>query len=180
MVPDQPGIRPTKAVVVKALCDILQPVIRGLVVLDLFAGTGRVSRRLLAAGASRAYAVDLNECPEENPAEVTWIRADAKDYLNCSSPPEDIDLIYLDPPYKSSYLEEVLADVVNCNRLNKQAIIAVENSISRAPHPLEFRAANDRRFCLMREREYGITRLSIYQGNRARPAVERSELRHEN
>lgn len=172
MAADQPEIRRTKAVVVKALCDILRPVIDGLVVLELFAGSARVSQRLLEEGAEEAYAVDLeprSEGPE--PEILTWYKEDVFTFLE-SGPPKMVDLVFMDPPYESGYIGQLLPQLAAAEWLSEQGIVVAENSTKETDLPAEVSGEARGSLYLMRNRNYGGTRLSIYQANREEPGIE--------
>ncbi len=167
-------IRKTKSVVVKALCDMVRPIIEDLVVLELFAGTGRVSRGLLDEGAAKAYAVD--RAPRKSTSEsdaLHWYEQDVFDFL-VEGPPESIDLVFMDPPYESDYPDEILPRLPECWWLKEKGIVVLETD---ADHPSFFSTVGDngeRKLYLLRERNYGGTRLVIYQADRREPAIEKS------
>ncbi len=150
----------------KALCDIIRPVISNLVVLELFAGSGRVGRALLEEGARRVFAVDIRE--EPRPGEhVDWYCQKVEAFLNFG-PPEPVDLVFMDPPYDSDYPEQILLKLADVDWLRDKAIIAIE---TRANHP-SLPGVVDDKFYLMRCRRYGGSKLWIYQAGRKEPVTE--------
>ncbi len=175
MVSESPQVKKTKAVVVKAVCDILRPVIKDLVVLDLFAGSGCVSQALVDEGARCAYGVDIiSSPPVTRTEEINWIQSDVIDFLTEGGPPEPVDVVFMDPPYQTDYAQRVLPLVAGAEWLRERAIVAVETS-SLANYRLELDRSygqdkNESLF-LMRDREYGGSRLTIYQADREEAAV---------
>jgi 16S rRNA (guanine966-N2)-methyltransferase len=165
---DASSIRPTKNVVVRALCDILRPVIAGTEVLELFAGTGRVGEALLEEGADRVLGVDEREAPEDLPEEYEWIRRDVPSFVKGSFV-ETFDVIFMDPPYASDYAEDLLPEIAESGLLREQGIVAVETGYD-TELPEEQPGANPLQ--LMRKREYGGTRLWIYQSDRDQPGYQ--------
>lgn len=159
MVSDSSALRPTKSVVRKALCDILRPVLKDLVLVDFFAGTGQVSFDLLENGARAAYAVDERPEPENLPEQVSWYQQSVESFL-LHGPPEPVGLVFLDPPYGSGRVCSLLPRLHRANWLQPAAIIAAETHEDTIltdgddfPETLE----------LKRNRRYGGSRLWIFQ-----------------
>lgn len=159
MVSDTAPLRPTKAVVRKALCDILRPVIHDLVVLDLFAGTGQVSRDLLSEGASKAFAVDRRSEPDDCPEDLRWFQQPVDSFLS-SGPPQPVGLVFLDPPYQQGEARDTLHILDGVNWIKKRGLIAVETD--RDTNLESFENVSNR-FVVKRNRRYGGTRLWIFQ-----------------
>ncbi|MFP4687683.1 MAG: RsmD family RNA methyltransferase [bacterium] len=159
-------LRKTKSVLLKALRDILRPVITELVVLELFAGSGRVSLALLEEGAARSYCVDLRESPLQD-ERIKWYRQDVETFLNYG-PPEEVGLVFMDPPYDMGYPLRLLKKLAASSWLKKEAIIAVEtrSGVEELPPVVEDK------FYLMRRRRYGGSMLWIYQADREKPVEE--------
>ena len=104
--------RPTADRVKEALFSIIHFDIPGARVLDLFGGTGQLGIEALSQGAAQAVFVDAREeaCRliRENLTRTklsggTVVRADYMDYLSRCR--EKFDIIFLDPPYAETYLE---------------------------------------------------------------------------
>jgi 16S rRNA (guanine966-N2)-methyltransferase len=159
-------LRRTKSVLLKALCDILRPVVVDLVVLDLFAGSGRVSLALLDEGASQAYCVDLRQ-PTVEDENIKWYSQDVESFLNYG-PPEPVGLVFMDPPYDMGYPPRLLKKLTGCPWLKKEAIVAVETRAGVEELP----PVVADKFYLMRRRRYGGSMLWIYQADREKPVEE--------
>lgn len=165
MAPDPSPLRPTKAVVVDAICDILRPVIRDLWVLELYAGTGRVSRALVEEGAAGAWAVDRREAPDDLPEEVHWLQRDVEELVR-EGPPGTVEVVYLDPPYGGDGAETLLPRIGRAEWLADRGVVLAETDLEAA---LPETVPEPSRLALMRKRRYGGTRLWVYQRGRDEP-----------
>jgi 16S rRNA (guanine966-N2)-methyltransferase len=159
-VPAGSSIRPTADRVREALFSILGDV-GGLRVLDLFAGSGALGIEALSRGAATAVFVDEDraaaEAVRQNLAalglEGAVTRRDALGFLAASS--GQYDLVFCDPPYDSAVqLAGSLAERLPA-RLAPQARIVTESD-KRTPLELPFP--------VIRERDYGDTRIVVYRG----------------
>ena len=111
--------RPTTDRVTEGLFSALQFDIEGRDVLDLFAGTGQLGIECLSRGAASAVFVDRRKdaagLVRENLAltelqdRARVICGDARDFITRTG--ERFDLIFLDPPYESDWLEELLGRI---------------------------------------------------------------------
>jgi 16S rRNA (guanine(966)-N(2))-methyltransferase RsmD len=111
------GTRPFGDRVKQTLFAILEPDLRGAVVLDLFAGSGAGGIEALSRGAARAVFVERDATAArviaENltrarfPEKGAVVRSDALAYLaERASADGPFDLVLLDPPYAASDLLE--------------------------------------------------------------------------
>lgn len=165
MAHENPEIRPTKSVVIRALRDMLRPIIHGTVILELFAGTGRVGRALLDEGADRVIGVDHRGPLEPLPESYEWIRRDVEDVVR-EGPGEPIDIVFMDPPYQSRYPGDLLAELDGVPWLRDEGIVIIETA--RAVE-LPDHTDGDEPLYLMRKRHYGGSRLWVYQAGRDKP-----------
>lgn len=117
------GIRPTTDMAREALFNILQHRVQlqGLVVLDLFGGSGAMSLEFLSRGAASVHTVELQRkvvqhlqrLRSEWKLEPTWHlhQADATAHV-ARQQPATFGLIFLDPPYawpgKTQLLQQCL------------------------------------------------------------------------
>ena len=106
-VADVPGLRPTAQRTRETLFNWLAPVIGGAHCLDLYAGSGALGLEALSRGAAAAVFVErakpaikgLAEAIETLGADgATIVAADALDFLR-APPPQQFDVVFLDPPY---------------------------------------------------------------------------------
>ena len=117
-VTEAPGLRPTSDRVRETLFNWLMPMLPGVRVLDLFAGSGALGLEAVSRGASGALLVErdpalaqsLRQACERLQAEaaVQVILADA---LQCLRMPVHgrFDLVFLDPPFDAGLWREALA-----------------------------------------------------------------------
>ncbi|MGO2632850.1 MAG: 16S rRNA (guanine(966)-N(2))-methyltransferase RsmD [Galactobacter sp.] len=161
--------RPTTDRVKEALFSRLESwdVLRGAVVVDLFAGSGALGVEAVSRGATTATLVDQANAAQRalkaNAALVSTkhtrvevSRRSVNSFLSTYSGPE-ITLAFLDPPYPLSEegLTETLAHLDP--HLAEDAVIVVERS-SRSPQP-----AAPARWHALKERGYGETTLWFYE-----------------
>ena len=155
--------RPTTGKVKEALFSVIQFDIEGRRVLDLFAGTGQLGIEALSRGAECAVFVErrrdalqvirenLEACGMTDKARV--VNGDAMSYLKSG---EKFDLIFLDPPYASSLLEQALEEIVRFVICRKHGIIVAESAADKTLPPLAGP------YALYREYRYGKIKLTVY------------------
>ena len=131
---DITGTRPTMDRVKESLFGTIQSYVPGSVVLDLFAGSGNVGIEALSEGASFAYLVDSNskaiKVIKENInnigiTDIEVIHSDYKEALKSFN--NKFDLIFLDPPYNTDYIEKSIKLIEDNNLLNDDGIIVCES-----------------------------------------------------
>ena len=116
--PDQQGLRPTPDRVKETLFNWLGQELYGMRCLDLFAGSGSLGFEAASRGAARVVMVERTKpvlaALEENrkllgASQVEIVAGDARHFVRGCS--ETFDLIFLDPPFDSALLAEVLPDL---------------------------------------------------------------------
>jgi 16S rRNA (guanine966-N2)-methyltransferase len=147
-------VRPTADRVREALFSILGP-LDGLMVLDLFAGTGALGIEALSRGAAGCVFVDVDTRPLQANLAALEIDAEVRrgEALTALRPGDQYDLVLLDPPYRDAArlgpeLTEALPPV-----LNPSARVVSESD---RRHPLELGLE------LHDERRYGDTLIRIH------------------
>ncbi len=159
--------RPTTDRVKESLFNIIQFEIVGRRVLDLFSGTGQLGIECLSRGASHVTFVDvrkdaaalirenlvLSKLEGEN-AEV--IQKEAAIFLS-TCPPNSYDLILLDPPYQSPFLEKSLSSIVGFDILRNHGIIVCESSREKTLPVLQVPYTQGKEYL------YGKIKLTTYQ-----------------
>lgn len=162
--PPDDSVRPTTDKVKEALFSILSDRIWNSKVLDLFAGTGSLGIEALSRGASlcifgdhsrdslRIIRENLSHCRAQQAAQVV-----AGDYRKIlMNLDEQFDIVLLDPPYGKGFLEP-------CFQIIRQQKLLADDGVIVAEHrreellPEEFSG-----FQKIKERKYGIIKLSIY------------------
>ncbi|OPA77849.1 16S rRNA (guanine(966)-N(2))-methyltransferase RsmD [Paenibacillus selenitireducens] len=162
------GTRPTTDKVKEAVFSIIGPYFDGGRVLDLFAGTGGLGIEALSRGAERAVFVDmdpksievirqnLKTAKLENQAEV--YRNEATRAIKAlEKRGGGFDLIFLDPPYKMTQVDEMMMDLAQRGLVQDQAVIMVEHD---ADHTYPEQVGP---FRSTRVAHYGETTISIYR-----------------
>lgn len=154
---DLNGTRPTMERVKESLFAIIQNSIEDSVVLDLFSGSGNLGIEALSEGAKFAYLVDYNKKATNiinnnikniGITDCEVLNLDYKkalEYLNNQN--KKLDLIFLDPPYATNYIEESLNLIEKYNLLNENGLIICESdNLDRIVYPSSFRAIKDRKY----------------------------------
>ena len=131
------GTRPTMDRVKESLFSIIQNRIKEKVILDLFSGSGNLAIEALSEGAKYAYLVDYNKKAIETiKKNITNIGINNckilnMDYKQClkylNSNNTKFDVIFLDPPYKTNYIEESIKLIEEFNLLEENGIIICES-----------------------------------------------------
>lgn len=162
--PPDHSVRPTTDKVKEALFSILMENIWGSRVLDLFSGTGNLGIEALSRGAGSCVFADsardsirliksnIAHCGAQEKAKV--IPGDFKKTL--MSLDEPFDIILLDPPYGKGFLAPAF-------ELIRQQGLLAENGVIVAEHRKEEELPEELHgFHKVKERKYGIIKLSIY------------------
>jgi len=157
--------RPTADRVRQSLFDALGQRMDGLVVLDLYAGTGALGLEALSRGAARAVLMenDARACGVifHNAAALGYdarcrvVRAELPDALQ-QLRGERFDLVFSDPPYALRAAQPTLAALRSNDLLAPRARVVLETD-RREPAPTpppDLRLADERR--------YGDTRVLVY------------------
>ena len=134
--------RPTSSRVREAVFSSLQHTVGtfdGLVVLDLFAGSGALGIEALSRGAAKAVFVEKDRnaatCIEENVRSLgennfSLHKADVLDLVDSTSTGTAADLVFIDPPYAltDEQIVELLVTLATKNWLANEAVVVVERS----------------------------------------------------
>ena len=129
---DGDNTRPTLDRVKEALFNIIQFEVKDAVVLDLFAGTGALSR-----GAKEAVFCDKvpdaikvikqNIINTNNLDKSTIINKEYQEVLeNLSKQNKKFDIVFLDPPYKTNLAIESLQKIIMSDLLTEDGTIIIE------------------------------------------------------
>lgn len=157
------SFRPTSSKVREAVFDILRDKALGTVFLDLYAGTGAIGIEALSRGAVRAVFVE-EDLVRADAIKETLCRIGFKDALVARERAvnfikkihEAFDIIFLDPPYASEELEQVLPLLGEGGVLKDEGIVVAEHS-SKKILPSEIGSLK-----LKKIYKYGDTSLSVY------------------
>ncbi len=164
-------IRPTTDRARESLFNILGDRIFQARVLDLFSGTGAVGMEALSRNASFVMFADksrtsckiigqnLEQCKNHLPLE-THAKVVCTDILSpnfvSALPKDPFDLIFLDPPYQKSMIDQLLTDGNLASCLSSKGMLIAEHSPKEALQPaypgLDF----------FRQKKYGNTAFSFF------------------
>ena len=165
--PDGMLTRPTADRVKEALFSILQFDIPGTEVLDLFGGTGQLGIEALSRGSTSATFVDAREdaCKliRENLRRTHMlekgkvVHMDYLSYLNQCR--KRYHIVFLDPPYAETFLENSLKRIAEIDILHSNGIIVTERPLGK-----DLQWEHDG-FTRSRDYKYGKTVLTIFRRN---------------
>jgi 16S rRNA (guanine966-N2)-methyltransferase len=161
-------VRPTSGRVRQALFNMLRPVMRDAIFVDLFAGAGCVGLEALSHGAAQAYFVE-----QDRRAAATLRRnieacaVSDRAVLIAASLPQAVhrlpaalqaDILFLDPPYASELAEQTLAALESRPLVAPQGRVVWQHA---ARHPVP-EAIWGGRYRQIQQRRYGDTQVSIF------------------
>ncbi|WP_172187161.1 16S rRNA (guanine(966)-N(2))-methyltransferase RsmD [Lentilactobacillus kribbianus] len=160
--------RPTTDKVKESLFSMLGQYFDGGNFLDLFAGSGAVGIEAVSRGFDAATLVDRQfqaiKTIKDNVAKVnaanqfTVIKGSAeKVLLKLAADQAKFDMVFLDPPYKQQKMMETMAQLLELNLLNDDAIVVCEtdNTVSL---PAELNSYQQ-----LKHKEYGLTVVWVYR-----------------
>ena len=163
--PEGLATRPTSDRVKEALFSVINFDIPGMVVLDLFGGTGQLGIEALSRGAEKAVFVDASESAckliREN-LKRTKLEGQARvvrgDYLSfLRSCREKFGIIFLDPPYAEEFLENSLNCITEIDILQSGGIIVTERPLEK-PLMVDYPG-----YTCSRDYKYGKTLITIFR-----------------
>lgn len=130
--------RPTTDRIKETLFNILQAYVPGSVFVDLFSGSGGIGIEALSRGARKAYFIEnapkAISCIQQNLAftkmadRAIVLKQDVFSGLSGISE-KNVDLVFMDPPYKSGYEKNVLALLQNMHCVTEDTLIVVEAAL---------------------------------------------------
>lgn len=165
---EEDELRPTPAKVREALFNIIRGELPGSSFLDLYAGTGAVGIEALSRGASKVVFVETNalrvkiikyllsEFSFGDRAEV--FRMKAYEFVKrIGSRGVSFDIVFLDPPYYSEELTEILPLIGEGALLKDKGLVVIEH-FHKVPLPAVREGLG-----FMKSYRYGDTVLSLYR-----------------
>lgn len=162
--------RPTLDRVKESIFNIIQNRIQESIFLDLFSGSGAIGLEAISRGAKKAILCDLskqainiiqkNIDKTHSSNQVELYNIDFKILLNTKIK-EKIDIIYLDPPYKSNFIQEAVQIIIEKDLLKDNGIIIIETEDeNRIIDNLK-----NERIQIVDRRKYGRAHVIFYQKN---------------
>lgn len=150
------GTRPTMDRVKESLFAMIQNYIVDSVCLDLFSGSGNLGIEAISEGAKYTYLVD------NNTKAISVIKNNINNFniqdkcnilnMNYKRALEELsnkklDLIFLDPPYKTNYIEEAINLIYEYDLLNDDGLIICESSdLDKIVYSNKFKSIKDKRY----------------------------------
>jgi 16S rRNA (guanine(966)-N(2))-methyltransferase RsmD len=164
--PKDDSVRPTTDRIKESLFNVIQPIKRESIVLDLFAGAGGIGIEFISRGSSKVYFVDksrdsisiikknIEKCRFEEFAQIMHSDFEmAIEEIGRNS--YKVDYVFIDPPYGVYDLGSIVKSIFNADILSAEGMIIVEcdkdDNIS----------CDDCGFNLLKEKIYGRTKLTI-------------------
>ena len=127
--------RPTTDRIKETLFNMLMPYLSGAVFVDLFSGSGGIGIEAISRGARKAYFVENNQkalvCINDNIAHTRFqeqsvvLKQDVFSALR-GSIRDDVDIIFMDPPYNQQYEKKALED---CPYVTEDTLIVIESTL---------------------------------------------------
>ncbi len=127
--------RPTLDRVKESLFNIIQNEIQDCIFLDLFSGSGAIGLEAVSRGAKKAILCDkskeacmiIKKNIEKTHAleNIELYQADFKEVLK-NKIHEKLDIVFLDPPYKTDFAIDAIKIVIEKDLLNQNAMIIIE------------------------------------------------------
>lgn len=158
--------RPTLDRAKETLFNILNDKIDGSTVLDLFAGSGQLALECLSRGAEMAYLCDTDKEAHKaiaaNFAKVgvhpQLFRCNWSECLFRLANAQ-VDLVFVDPPYKSGLYLSVLKKLSSCNVVKQGGIVVCEHAFEDAL------PTNVSDFSVYDQRKVGTVMFTFYRRN---------------
>lgn len=160
--------RPTTDKVKEAIFSMIGPYFDGGEALDLFAGTGGLGLEAWSRGVERVVFVDKDKLSidvvrhnvkaagAEEASEI--YRGEAERAVKAlAKRGASFRLLFLDPPYRMTNMDKLMAEMATRGLLEQEAIVVVEHASSvEYPETME-------RFAKMKHAKYGETAVTIYR-----------------
>lgn len=151
--------RPTLDRVKESIFNIIQNQISEAIILDLFAGSGAIGLEFLSRGATKAILCDKSKeainIIKKN-VEKTHMEEHTEilnmDFENCLDKikGEKIDIIYLDPPYNTNYVQKALEKIIKSDITKEESLIIIEtddeNRIEKEIKNLDIKIIDKRKY----------------------------------
>lgn len=152
---DIDGTRPTMDRVKESLFAMIQNYLDNATILDLFSGSGNLAIEALSEGAKSAVLVDSNykaiKIIEGNikTIGITDTKVLNMDYKKAIEylKNETFNIIFLDPPYKTNYIEEAINLISKYNILSNDGIVVCESdSLDKIVYDDNYKCIKDKKY----------------------------------
>lgn len=156
--PEGLDTRPTQDIIKETLFNVIQLDVPGSVFIDVCAGSGQIGIEALSRGARRAYFIEnaktAYSCIQKNihtthfEDQSVLLKQDAVSALH-QIHEKEADLIYLDPPYESDAVRNILYALARMPYVTERTLIVIESSLT-----TDFSYLEDIGFKIVREKDY--------------------------
>ena len=154
---DIDGTRPTMDRVKESLFAMIQDYLENSTILDLFSGSGNLGIEALSNGATLAYLVDNNrKAIETIKKNINTINIENANVLNLDYKKAllyfkenniKFNIIFLDPPYKTDYIENSINLIDEYDLLEKNGIIICESSdLNKIIYSNSYKSIKDKKY----------------------------------
>lgn len=154
---DMKGTRPTMDRVKESLFAMIQNWLPNSTILDLFSGSGNLGLEALSEGASFAYLVDESrkaiETIQKNirNLKISEVEVLEMDYLKAVKYLQErkvqVDIIFLDPPYATNYIEKSIEKIEEYHLLKEEGIIVCEsNQLEKIVHSKTYKVIKEKKY----------------------------------
>lgn len=160
--PEGLDTRPTTDRIKETLFNMLMPYLPDAVFVDLFSGSGGIGIEALSRGARHAYFVENQKnalaCITDNlnftrlMEQATIMKQDVLSALG-GIHEKEVDVIFMDPPYRQDYEKQVLALLKDMPYMTDNTLIVIE-------------AALDTDFSYLENMGYALTKEKRYKTNK--------------
>lgn len=136
--PEGLDTRPTTDRIKETLFNMLMPYIPDSVFVDCFSGSGAIGIEAISRGARKAYLIENStkayDCINDNvnhckfTDKAVMLKQDVFSALR-GSITEEVDVIFMDPPYNQSYERRALEILADASYITDDTLIVVEASL---------------------------------------------------
>ncbi len=148
--------RPTLDRVKESLFNIIQKDVSGSVFLDMFSGSGSIGLEAASRGAKKVILCEedrnaiciIKKNIEKTHLDVELYETSYKKMLDILN--EKLDIVYIDPPYKTDLVYESIKKLIELDLLNNESLIIIETDeeerIIKQIDELEVEIVNQRKY----------------------------------
>ena len=148
--------RPTLDRVKESLFNIIQKDVSGSVFLDMFSGSGSIGLEPASRGAKKVILCEedrnaiciIKKNIEKTHLDVELYETSYKKMLDILN--EKLDIVYIDPPYKTDLVYESIKKLIELDLLNNESLIIIETDeeerIIKQIDELEVEIVNQRKY----------------------------------
>ncbi len=161
------GLRPTTDRVKETVFNWLMPYISDANCLDCFAGSGGLGFEAVSRGAKHVTMLELNKAAAKQLQQnAQLLKANNTTIANTDTlaflqqPPEPFDLVFLDPPFRKSFVGQV-ATLLNQGWLADKALIYIEMEVNEGSEVQEL----PNNWQLLKEKVAGQVAYRLFQIN---------------